>query len=768
MTGELDRHEMTGRRRRRWPIIAVAATLVAGGVATTSVGSASAAVPQFPDNIVVFPDRDFVSFEGYSDYVGQTVTIEVSRPGVGIVGSTTGVMGAGDPPLEVNHPGGVCWGNGTGLNVTPDIVPGDKVTLKLGGSTLGDATAQDAYVSPIGALAAFELAGNVLTVRGHIGQSVNRDQMEQRIVNPDLRDLVGRRDVRATDPVLTPAPTGGYSSMLEFPAGGTNDTFVATYVFDDPAAAEVAAAGEQRVLTWQVVDAEANRQGLTIAEFGLVGGPGMGGCPNGPTQAGPPAPTSITAVRSNDQRSITLSWTPAAAIPGTAAIDGYSVVAVGEAGAVDQTLVGKRINNGGASGTVISGLNPATDYTLEVRSSSTAGETFPAATPHVTMPGEDVTPPVATVSPAGGSFATPPTVTLGSNEPGSQIFFSLTGADVIVDGDTLSNDPSITAFTAPFVVPSSTTLTFAVFDPSGNITTGSQQFVITNDPVPAAPVFTSATPAFLAVNLAWTAPDAGAPGLTIGSYELQVYTSAGAIVGAPVTIPGTATTFTAAGLTGDVSYQFGLRALNVNGPGPESARISATALGNVVANAGPDQTGIARGSVVNLSGAGSTIAGATYAWSQTSGNPVTISGASSLNASFTFPLFSHPTTTNPAATFQLAVTVGATTKTDTVTVTSQADVVTISQARFKVGELRLVGTGTVPTAILRFHTGGTNVATGLNGPVLANALVVWTAPTAPGLPWDWTVRIKPFNGADPGRITVESNRGGTATVATTR
>ena len=68
-------------------------------------GLAAAAVPTFPDNLVVFPDRDFVTIEGYQDHVGQTATVEVLRGGQ-VVGSAQGVVEAGDVAFEVNHPEG--------------------------------------------------------------------------------------------------------------------------------------------------------------------------------------------------------------------------------------------------------------------------------------------------------------------------------------------------------------------------------------------------------------------------------------------------------------------------------------------------------------------------------------------------------------------------------------------------------------------------------------------------------------------------------------
>ncbi len=245
-----------------------------------AIPTANAAVPAFPNNVVVFPDRDFVTIEGYQDRIGETATVEVSRPGAGIVGSAQSVVAAGDVAFEINHPGGVCWGAGTGLKVTPDIQPGDSVSIKFGGTESGTTTVQDTYVN-----ASSVRDGNTVTVKGHVADEVNRDQMEQRIIEPALKDTtVGRRDVRALPGPMTPAPKGGYSSSLEF---GDDDTFTATYVFDELASAELAAdAGGARSMAWQEQDADGNRQGLTIAEFGEPGGPGMGGCPNGPLRFG--------------------------------------------------------------------------------------------------------------------------------------------------------------------------------------------------------------------------------------------------------------------------------------------------------------------------------------------------------------------------------------------------------------------------------------------------------------------------------------------------
>ena len=134
-----------------------------------------------------------------------------------------------------------------------------------------------------------------MTVSGHINPDIPTAETEQRIVEPALVDTaIGGRDVRALPGPVVPSDKAGYSSGMEFP---TADTFKATYVFDDPGNAEMAAnaALGERMMAWQVEDAAANRQGLTIAEFGELAGPGMGGCP-----AGPGDQTAPQAVRRQD------------------------------------------------------------------------------------------------------------------------------------------------------------------------------------------------------------------------------------------------------------------------------------------------------------------------------------------------------------------------------------------------------------------------------------------------------------------------------------
>lgn len=741
--GSVSRPRPARRRPSRCLRVGVTAGLMGASFVITA-GAAAAAVPTFPDNLLVFPNRDFVSVAGYQNHVGETALLEVARPGVGIIGSATSVVQAGDVAFEVNHPGGVCWGNGTGLKITPDILPGDKVTISFAGSAVGDTTVQDAYaIEP----PAYVAGSDTVTVSGHIGAGVDRTMLEQRTVNPDLTATsVGRRDIRAVPGPMTPAPKGGYSSSLEF----TGDTFTATYVFDDPATAAIAATGGgERLLSWQLVDAAANRQGVTIAEADQLGGPGMGGCPNGPLQSGPAGPTDVAAV--NVPGGIKVTWTPAVAIPGTPSITGYRVTAVSQTmTGNEQVEIGRRISGQAAKATTITGLSSTESYAVEIASVSSVGETFPRVP---ALPVTDTTPPTVSAAPGGASFAIPQQVTLSANEPGSEIYYTTDGTDPAL-GDILS--ATAIHYTTAITISQNTTLKYFAFDPAGNASTiGTQAYVITNTPVPAAPVFGSSTVGQNQVTLTWSSTDPSVTG-----FSIQPYDQAGGTVG--VAQETSATMITISGLTADTPYFFTVKARNTNGYGPESAKIGPLSpLGAVVANAGPDQL-VARkttASTVTLTGAGST-AGASYLWEQvttgaTDPDKVTLSGTATLSPSFVLPLYKYPMTNNPL-TFRLTVTSPLGVRTDLVSVTPVPDQVVIGSAKWKLGDMRVTGTSTVVGGTITVHRGT------LTGLVAGQAAVTAAAAPATGGVFDMRARKAAAGTTNPTTVWIESTLGGTA------
>ena len=129
-----------------------------------------------------------------------------------------------------------------------------------------------------------------------------------------------------------------------------------------------------------------------------------------------------------------------------------------------------------------------------------------------------------------------------------------------------------------------------------------------------------------------------------------------------------------------------------------------TPQGEVAAVAGADQLGVVRGTLVNLSGAGSSSTpGTTYTWTQlvtgaptrtempAGVNKVTLDGRNQKNASFTLPFFKFPMVNKPL-TFELTVTLGGTVKTDVVVITPRTETVTIGVAKHKAGDFRVSGT----------------------------------------------------------------------------
>src|SRR4051812_26045800 len=173
----------TQKARRTWrskrAAVAALSVMALGG---TGAVVAQAAVPSFPDNVVVFPDRDFVTIEGYQDHIGEQATVTVTRAGQ-LIGQAVGTVGAGDVAFEINHPGGCCWGAGAAANmqVTPDIKEGDVVSIKFADGTQGETTTSGGVASD----AVLESDGVTVTVKGTLDPAFNQAFVEQRIINPD-------------------------------------------------------------------------------------------------------------------------------------------------------------------------------------------------------------------------------------------------------------------------------------------------------------------------------------------------------------------------------------------------------------------------------------------------------------------------------------------------------------------------------------------------------------------------------------------------------
>ena len=153
------------------------------------------------------------------------------------------------------------------------------------------------------------------------------------------------------------------------------------------------------------------------------------------------------------------------ALPGTQPILGYRVRAVAQSSSNnEQVEISKRIDNPGANSTTITGLAAGETYDIEVVSVSSVGETFPAVHASVVS---DVTPPTVSASPAGGSYPVAQQVTVTASEQGSDIYYTTDGSDPVTGGELSTPEPQ--HYTGPITIEAATTLKFAAFDPSNNV-----------------------------------------------------------------------------------------------------------------------------------------------------------------------------------------------------------------------------------------------------------------------------------------------------------
>lgn len=553
----MSRHQTFSSRHVRRTAAAAAGVTTFIVASLVTLPAASADVPTFPDNVVVFPDRDFVSVEGYGSHAGETATLEVSRNGT-VMGSAESVVSDSGVAFEVNHPGGVCWGNGTSLKVTPDIRAGDVVTIRFPDGSHDETTTSSATVT-----SDLVQSGSTITVKGIFGPEVNPDFMEQRIINADLVDVIGKRDVRALPGPLVPAPRGGYSSGMEVDTA--THTFVATYEFDTQQGADTAAAADlgERAMNWQVQDADGNRQGLTIAEFGEPGGPGVGGCPPGPANQDSPVGAAVV-VRSVDKTSATVRWTAVTPQPGADPVTGYAVVAVGGTvgGAGQLSTLGKR-TDASATQSTINGLDPAENYSFEVRSQSGLKMSAPFS-----MSGgpTDTTPPTLTMDPAptAGVVQTS-SVTLGGN---GQIFYTTDGSPAIANGDTPADNAVL--YTGPIPVTDPVTIRAASFDQAGNFVLLEGDFAPSPLPaLPGAPTGLAGTPTQNSVALTWNPSGE----TTVTDYQVKVLDASGApLANQPPLTAVPRQTIT--GLNPGTAYGFRVAAKNAAGLGAASDAVT--------------------------------------------------------------------------------------------------------------------------------------------------------------------------------------------------
>jgi hypothetical protein len=211
------------------------------------------------------------------------------------------------------------------------------------------------------------------------------------------------------------------------------------------------------------------------------------------------------------------------------------------------------------------------------------------------------------------------------------------------------------------------------------------------------------------------------------------------------------TTFTAPNVTEDTTLTFDLSVDGPGDPAPNSVDITvlASAPPGAESNAGPDQT-VTQATTVKLDGTGSTDATG-YAWTQTGGPSVTLTGAKTATPSFTMPKGADPLT------FQLTASnaSGADPTPDEVVITPTPDNVTISRAQYtrSTREWRVEGTTDVfgpGVTITVFNGAGVKI-----GSADADTLGAWK------------LRVANSAVASTSPVTAKSSSGGSRQLAVT-
>jgi hypothetical protein len=346
------------------------AALTVTGAAVTLGGIAQAGNPPLgPGNIEIFPKRDMVALEGYTDQAGETATVTVSRNGQQI-GIGEGVIDA-TGFLEFNHPGGSCW-----TGVTPNISGGDLVEVRFSETAFTDgAYVSSAKITSVthNDFAETAAEGDVegtVTISGTYGDDFGTrfdlSRFEVEVVNPEMRrpdpstppTLIGERAIGWT-PVADPAePNGGPG--FEVTGSAENGAFEVTFSMYSAADAERVLDGEHVVTSW-MHDAGELALGNSLYEFGETDGPGFGGCPAGPASQAPVPPTSVDVSR--DGGTIDLTWTTPAQPVDANAITQYRVAAVD--GVTGQEIaVRQGANTTGENSATIQGLSAEQSYRL--------------------------------------------------------------------------------------------------------------------------------------------------------------------------------------------------------------------------------------------------------------------------------------------------------------------------------------------------------------------------------------------------------------------
>ena len=590
-----DRAPARPQTRRRGVGGLLAGTLAVGSLSAAGVlaaaSPAGAAVTPLDgtgvENILVFPERDFVSLTGFAE---TPITVQVVRGGV-VIGTAHGTP-APDPAdgsiFEVNHPGGVCWDG-----VTPDILPGDVVQVITDESdpldpvglsaTTRNVTAdfaQPAALDPDGVLNDVVVHGRAVDL-GTDGP-VPLSQLEQRIIQPALVTINGKRSLRAPgegtlayDPVDPQANPDGTRWTATYRNLGVAATAAAT----DTGSAET------RILSWQAEDAGGGFYGITIFETGsaVAGGPGDAGCPPWAADVVTASSPSVVNIAGSAAANLVLNGTAFNAADGTVTIDDADL---DHADAITRPVT----VNGPASTDPLVNLPGLRTWTAAVPMADilalddgelTVTPTFTRVLDTVTLPAttrdtasltgaaltrvkDTVAPASPTMTPDPGQYFAPQTVHVDPVDETDVVRYR------VGNPTAATPTPASPVFPAGgLLVGSPTQIAAIAVDPAGNPSAVNRQtFTISAPRAPDAPTGLLGGTVGTQVNLSWVAPAVNG-GAAVSGYRVLGSAPGGIPVDSFVT--GTSTSLN--GLTPGATYTFTVAARNVHGDSPASAPV---------------------------------------------------------------------------------------------------------------------------------------------------------------------------------------------------
>jgi hypothetical protein len=229
-------------------------------------------------DVTVFPERDFISIDGFAPGTQLQVVVRRGTNDKPVIGTARGSVTKGGL-FEVNHPGGVCW---TGQ--TPDIQAGDFIdVLALTNGSVPSGQTQRVIDAKVTKPAFITVNGEIRvngTAKTETGEPMPLRLMEQRIINPDFAATrIGRRDIRADTSGGRVQNVPGGIGDLQRTGVSPSTEWRALYTGMNDAEKQLAVAGQSRAMAWLSTNANGDRFGMTISEFGEVGGPGISGCP---------------------------------------------------------------------------------------------------------------------------------------------------------------------------------------------------------------------------------------------------------------------------------------------------------------------------------------------------------------------------------------------------------------------------------------------------------------------------------------------------------